>query len=121
MTASLDTQPDVPEVTPRGLRRFSPPAIAARRGIHYGWVVVGMTFLVVVVTAGVRSSPGVLIRPFEREFGWSRSEISAAIALSILMYGLAAPISGRIADRFGLRIMALFFLTTAGIGVTLAA
>jgi MFS family permease len=121
MTASLETQPDVPEITPRGLQRFSPPAIAARRGVHYGWVVVGMTFLIVVVTAGVRSSPGVLIRPFEREFGWSRGEISAAIALSILMYGLAAPISGRIADRFGLRPMALFFLATAGLGVTMAA
>ena len=54
--------------------------------------------------------PGVLITPLEREFGWSRSEISLAIAVTLLCYGLAAPLSGRIADRFGLRAMALSFL-----------
>jgi MFS family permease len=94
---------------------------AAKRGVHYGWIVVGVAFCVVVAASGVRATPGVLIRPLEREFGWSRSDISLAIALSLLVYGLASPLSGRIADRFGLRTMTLAFLATSGTGVALSA
>ena len=46
--------------------------------LHYAWVVAGLTFLVLLATAGVRSAPGVLIVPLEREFGWSRATISFA-------------------------------------------
>jgi hypothetical protein len=35
---------------------------------HYAWVIVAVTFAVVVVSAGVRATPGVLIVPFEAEF-----------------------------------------------------
>jgi sugar phosphate permease len=76
--------------------------------------------LIVVTAAGIRAMPGVLIRPLERDFGWSRSEISLAIAISLVFYGLASPLSGRIADRFGLRAMTLAFLATAGLGVALS-
>jgi sugar phosphate permease len=99
---------------------FGIPAWAERRGIHYGWLVVAITFLIVTISSGVRAAPGVLIRPLEREFDWSRSEISLAIAISLLSYGLAAPLSGKIAERFGLRPMTLVFLCTSGIGVASA-
>jgi sugar phosphate permease len=62
----------------------------------------------------------VLIRPLEREFAWSRSEISLAIAISLLFYGIASPMSGKVAERFGLRAMVLIFLCTAGAGVALS-
>jgi sugar phosphate permease len=93
---------------------------AARHGIHYAWVVVGVAFFIVVAAAGVRATPGVLIRPLEREFAWTRSEISLAIAMSLLVYGLASPLSGRVAERVGLRGMTLVFLSTAGLGVALS-
>jgi len=35
---------------------------------HYAWVIVAVTFAVVVVSAGVRATPGVLIVPLEQEF-----------------------------------------------------
>jgi len=98
-----------------------PEAWAARRGIHYGWVVVGVAFVIVIISAGVRAMPGVLIRPLEADFGWSRADISLAIAISLVFYGLAAPLSGRVADRFGLRAMTLAFLSLAALGVTLCA
>jgi len=47
---------------------------------HYAWIVAGVTFLVLIVTAGVRATPGVLMVPLEAEFGWSRAAISAAVA-----------------------------------------
>jgi len=35
--------------------------LAASR-LHYAWVIIALTFVVIVVTAGVRATPGVLIR-----------------------------------------------------------
>src|SRR5581483_3539671 len=75
-----------------------PVSWAARRGIYYGWVVVAATFLIVIIAAGTRAAAGVLIRPLEADFGWSRADISLALSLSLLTYGISGPVSGRIAD-----------------------
>jgi MFS family permease len=88
--------------------------------MHYAWVVVGVTLFIVIAAGGVRATPGVLIKPLEKEFGWSPSEISLAISVTLLCYGLASPVSERIADRFGLRAMTLGFLVMSGVGVTVA-
>ena len=45
--------------------------------LHYAWVIAGVTFVVLLVTAGVRATPGLLMVPLESEFGWSRAVISA--------------------------------------------
>lgn len=99
---------------------FSPPAIARRAGLHYGWVMVGITFLLVTVTAGIRSAPGVMITPLKEDFGWSTSQISWAISLSILTLGFAGPVSGRLIDRHGIRPVIIGFLImgTAGVAAT---
>ena len=76
---------------------------AARFGIHYGWVVVGMMFAVLVTAAGVQAIPGLIIKSLEAEFEWSRSAVSFAVALGILTYGLGGPVSGRLILRFGTR------------------
>ena len=52
------------------------------------WVAVAITFLALIVAAGVRSVPGLLIVLLEREFAWSRSTISLAVSISLLLYGL---------------------------------
>ena len=52
--------------------------ILARRHIHYGWVVVGVTFLTMLVTAGAMGAPGVLIVPLEHEFGWANAAAAPA-------------------------------------------
>lgn len=88
----------------------------AHNGIHYGWLVVGVTFLVLLVSAGMRTLPGVVIRPLEAEFGWDRSAISLAIAVSLFTFGLAGPFSGRLTDRFGPRIVMLVGLILSVVG-----
>ena len=45
----------------------------ARRSLHYAWVVALVTFVILLVTAGIRATPGVLMLSLEREFGWSRA------------------------------------------------
>jgi sugar phosphate permease len=71
--------------------------------IHYAWVIAGLTFVVLLVTAGLRSTPGLLMIPLEAEFGWSRALISTAAALNILLFGLIGPFAAGLMDRIGLR------------------
>lgn len=88
---------------------------------HYAWVVAGITALVLLVVAGVRTAPQVLIRPLEQEFAWTRDSISFAVAVSILWFGLGSPLAGTLVDRFGLRgVMAGgLALISAGLGLML--
>ena len=55
------------------------------RRLHYAWIVAGVTFVVGLLTAGVRAAPGVLIVPLEHEFGWSPATISFAIGVNLLL------------------------------------
>ena len=81
---------------------------------HYAWVVLVVTVVTILVGAGVRFAPGVLIRPLEEEFGWDRASISLAVAIGLFVFGLSGPVAGALLDRFGPRVvMAL------GMGVTL--
>ena len=71
--------------------------------LHYAWIVVAVTFLVLLVGAGVRATPSVLIVPWEREFGWTAATIGVGIALNIFLYGMIGPFAVAIIERFGLR------------------
>ena len=35
------------------------------QSLHYAWIVVGITFLTLIVTAAVRATPSILIVPLE--------------------------------------------------------
>ncbi len=73
------------------------------RRTHYGWVIVWLAFVVILVIAGVRAAPGVLIVPLEDEFHWSRATISLAVGINLLLYGAIGPFAAAIMDRFGVR------------------
>jgi MFS family permease len=93
----------------------------ARRGLHYGWLVVGVTFITMLCAAAVRSMPGVLIRPLEAEFGWDRASIATAVSLNLLLFGAMGPFVGRWMDRYGPRrvaIGAVSLLTLGAIATT---
>lgn len=87
--------------------------------LHPAWTVAACTFLVLLVAAGVRSTPGVLIVPLEREFGWSRDTISFAVAVNILLYGLIGPFAAAVIERFGLRRTVGCALALMSVGVAL--
>src|ERR1700758_3066959 len=94
----------------------------ARRNIHYGWVVVGVTFLTLLITAAAMSTPGVLIVPLEQEFGWANDQISSALALRIMLFGLFGPFAAAFMNRYGVRrvIMAAMALISGGLLASLA-
>ena len=86
------------------------------RKIHPAWFAAGVTFLTLVATAGFRSAPSVLVVPLEASFGWSRDDISLAIAINVLLFGLTAPFAAALMERFGIRRVVMTALTTVGIG-----
>jgi MFS family permease len=86
-------------------------ATLARRNIHYGWVVVAVTFLTMLVTAAAMGAPGVLIVPLEHEFGWDNAQISSALALRLLLFGLFGPFAAAFMNRFGVRRVIICALT----------
>ncbi|TCL72633.1 MFS transporter [Rhizobium sp. BK251] len=88
----------------------------ARRNVHYGWVVVGATFLTMLVTAGAMGAPGVLIKPLQDEFGWSTSAISSALAIRLVLFGLMGPFAAAFMNRFGLRPVIVFALLLISAG-----
>ncbi|QEL15086.1 MFS transporter [Limnoglobus roseus] len=87
--------------------------------LHYAWVVAGLTFLILLVSAGVRSTPGVLIVPLEREFGWSRATISSAVSVNLLLYGLIGPFAAALMANLGVRRTVVLSLTVVCAGVAL--
>jgi sugar phosphate permease len=95
-------------------------AAIVRRKLHYGWIIVGVTFLVTLTGAGVRAVPGVLMVPLESEFGWSRATISLAVAISLVLYGLAGPFAASFMERFGIRRTVLVALSVLAVAVTLS-
>jgi sugar phosphate permease len=94
--------------------------MARQRKLHYAWIVAGVTFLTLLVAAGLRATPGVLIVPLETEFGWSRATISFAIGVNIFLYGLIGPFAAAVMDRFGLRrtMLAALVCIAAGVAMT---
>ena len=82
-------------------------ATLARRNIHYGWVMVGVTFLTAIVSAGAVGAPGVFIVPLQKEFGWSTAEISSALSIRFILFGLMAPFAAALMNRYGLRNVTL--------------
>src|ERR1700752_4631736 len=93
--------------------------MASQRKLHYAWIVAGVTFLTLLVAAGLGATPGGLVVPLESEFGWSRATISFAIGLNIFLYGLIGPFAAAAMDRFGLRRTMLVALACIAVGVVL--
>jgi predicted MFS family arabinose efflux permease len=88
----------------------------ARLGARYAFVAVGVVFLVLLVGAGLRGAPGVLLQPLERSFGWTRSQTSLAAAIGIFLYGLMGPFAAALMQRFGVRrviVLALLLMAAA--------
>ena len=86
---------------------------------HYAFVVAGVTFMVLLIGAGMRAVPGVFVVPFETEFGWSRATISLAVGVCIGLYGLSAPFSAAMMDRFGVRNTMLGALCLIGAALSM--
>ncbi|MFN4142454.1 MFS transporter [Aestuariivirga sp.] len=57
--------------------------------------------LVAIVNFGVRSTFGFFTQPISEAHGWPREIFSFAMAVHNLVWGLATPVAGMLADRYG--------------------
>src|SRR5215207_7611777 len=89
MTVALPTDPPLPQK------------------LHYGWLVAGATFLSGLIMAGAVGAPGVFIIPLQKEFGWTTSDISAALAVRFFLFGIIAPFAAALMNRYGIRNVVL--------------
>ncbi|WP_094606728.1 L-lactate transporter [Sporomusa silvacetica DSM 10669] len=88
--------------------------------LHYSWIILLTTFLALILAAGIRSTPGVLIIPFEHYFGWSQSAISLALAINLLLYGLCGPFAATLLDLYGTRRTMALALGLIAVGAALS-
>ena len=72
-------------------------------GQNYAFVVVAVIFVSLLAAAGLRSTPSVLLVPWETAFGWSRDTTSLAAAIGIFLYGLVGPFAAALMQSFGIR------------------
>lgn len=70
---------------------------------HYAWLVIALTFLALLVSAGLRSAPGVMMQPLQLAFGWDRSVVSLSAAVGIFLYGLVGPFAAALLQAAGIR------------------
>ncbi|MBV8472110.1 MAG: MFS transporter, partial [Hyphomicrobiales bacterium] len=92
-------------------------AYLEQRGVYYGWVVVGVTFLIMLATAGAMGASGVILEPLQREFGWSNADISIALAVRLMLFGLMGPFAAAFINRFGVRPVVIFAVTLIVLGI----
>ena len=89
--------------------------LTSRPAPYYGWYIVVVCVFLALVTIGVRGSFGVFIIPMSQDFGWSRTSISLAAILGILVNGATQPFLGSVYDRFGGRKVLLAGLLVLGV------
>ena len=90
--------------------------------LHYAWIVAALTFLTLLVVAGIRATPSVLIVPLEHDFGWGRDQITLAVSVGLCLFGLMGPFAAAAMQSFGIRatmIAALVLLASAMAGSSL--
>lgn len=88
-----------------------------RKGLYYGWVVVGVAFMAMFVNYGVRSTQTVLIKGFSEDLGIGRAAASLPFTVSVLVYAFLAPVTGRLVDRYGPRWVMVGGALVSGLGL----
>jgi predicted MFS family arabinose efflux permease len=81
------------------------------------WPLVLTAFVGLSLTSVVIYSTGLVIAPIEREFGWSRTQVTAGTSLATMLAIPLSPFVGALIDRFGVRRLALPGTVLASLGI----
>lgn len=87
--------------------------------VHPAWKVAAVAGLVVMLVGITTGIPDLITDPVQSGFGWSHGTIGLAFAVNIALYGLTAPFSAALMDRFGIRRVVVVALLTMAAGAAL--
>jgi sugar phosphate permease len=94
-------------------------SLEKRDGIFYGWVVLTIAFITLVLGYAIRNTFSVFYPTIVEEFGWGRGNTALMFSITIIVYGVVAPVAGSLVDRFGPRLILPIGAFIVGGGVAL--
>ncbi len=90
-------------------------------GFYYGWVILFVSWALMFFTAGLSQAFGVFLKPMTEDFGWDRSSFALAMSLFAVVSAVVPPFAGRLADRYGPRLVLTTGALLNGVGMILMA
>ena len=91
-----------------------------RKGLYYGWIIVGALLLIGVAGLGVaRGSFGVVLGSLQDEFGWSRASTSGIFSAYMFLCPVFGILGGWVVDRYGPRKVFIAVGSFTGLGLLL--
>ena len=91
------------------------------RRLDYSWIILATGFTILFFGGGSMFITGLMLKPMTEDLEWSRSSISLALTMFMMVSALAMPVVGRLADRYDLRWVIGAGVAAAGCGVGLMA
>ena len=89
--------------------------------MHYAWVVALVTFIVLLITAGVRATPGIVDGAARGRVRLEpRGDLGRRSPINIALFGLIGPFAASVMDRWGLRRVVLGALALLASAVALS-
>lgn len=88
--------------------------------MHYGYVIITVTFCALLAAAGLRAAPSVLMLPLQFAFGWDRATVAAVAGVSVFLSGLVGPFCASLMQRFGIRAVMITGLSLMAAGSLLS-
>ena len=86
----------------------------------YGWVVVAVGFVTLLVSLGIRFTYSIFFIPLTNEFGWDRASTSSIFSISLLLFAAVGPLLGHLLDRIGARLVFVAGSVILGLGLILS-
>ena len=90
-----------------------------RGGIFYGWIVLAIAFITLVLGYAVRNTFSVFYPTIVKEFGWGRGNTALMFSITFIVYGAVSPLAGGLVDRFGPRLILPIGAFIMGVGIAL--
>lgn len=92
---------------------MSSPALPSKNQL---WLLVAAAAAILLITSGIRLSLGLFIKPIDASAHIGIVQISFALAVTQLMWGVSQPVTGALADKFGAWRVLLFGTLLLAIG-----
>jgi MFS family permease len=90
-----------------------------KKGVYYGWYIVGASFLILFLNSGVVFSFGVVFKPIASEFGWGRGPVSLAFFINMIVFALSTSAVGKLYDHYGPKWVILICTSFVTVGLFL--